>query len=154
VMNSALADVSGNLINAATSGEDAFDSLRRAAIDSAKALIRVGLAALLESVFQTIPFPASLLVAGGAIAAGAALTSLLPKAAKGAVVSGPTALMVGDNPNASVDPEVISPLSKLKQLIGDGGQKIQITGHLVGRADQLIGVIDTGYATRRGLRGF
>jgi len=154
VMNSALADVSGNLINAATSGEDAFDSLRRAAIDSAKALIRVGLAALLESVFTTIPFPASLLVAGGAIAAGAALTALLPKAAKGAVVSGPTAIMVGDNPNASVDPEVISPLSKLKQLISGEGQTINITGHLVGRADQLIGVIDTGYSTRRGLRGF
>lgn len=154
VMNSALADVSGNLINAATSGEDAFDSLRRAAIDSAKALIRVGLAALLESVFQTIPFPASLLVAGGAIAAGAALTSLLPKAAKGAVVSGPTALMVGDNPNASVDPEVISPLSKLKQLIGEGGKTIQVTGQLIGRGDQLIGVIDSAYTTRSGLRGY
>lgn len=154
IMNNALAGISGNLAAAATSGEDAFDTLRRSAIDAAKALIRVGLAALLESVFTTIPFPASLLVAGGAIAAGAALTSLLPKAAKGAVVSGPTALMVGDNPNAAVDPEVISPLSKLKQLIGEAGQTIQVTGHLVGRADQLIGVIDTGYATRRGLRGF
>ena len=152
--NDVLLGMTDSLAAIATSGKSAFQALKAAAVDAAKGLIRAGLAALLESVFTNIPFPASLIVAGGAIAAGAALTALLPKAAKGAVVSGPTALMVGDNPNASVDPEVISPLSKLKELMGEGTRRIHVTGQLVGHGNQIIGVIDSAYTTRSGLRGY
>ncbi|MBR1382286.1 MAG: hypothetical protein IJ555_00500 [Ruminococcus sp.] len=44
----------------------------------------------------------------------------IPKLATGGLVSAPTLAMVGDNRNASVDPEVVSPLSKLQGLIDNG----------------------------------
>ena len=52
----------------------------------------------------------------------------IPKLAKGGIATGPSLAMVGDNPNASIDPEVIAPLSKLKSMLGmslsAGGQRI------------------------------
>lgn len=47
---------------------------------------------------------------------------LIPKLAKGGLATAPTLAMVGDNPNASSDPEVISPLSKLKGMIAETQQ--------------------------------
>lgn len=41
----------------------------------------------------------------------------LPRLAKGALAYGPTAAIIGDNPNARKDPEVVSPLSKLKEMM-------------------------------------
>lgn len=46
----------------------------------------------------------------------------IPKLAKGGMVSAPTLAMVGDNRSANVDPEVISPLSKLQGMIGASNQ--------------------------------
>lgn len=53
---------------------------------------------------------------------------LIPKLAKGGIVKAPTLAMVGDNPNAARDPEVISPLSKLQGMISSNcdGQDTQI----------------------------
>ena len=42
---------------------------------------------------------------------------LIPKLAKGGLATAPTLALVGDNKNAKSDPEVIAPLSKLKQMI-------------------------------------
>ena len=42
---------------------------------------------------------------------------LIPHLATGGLAFGPTLALVGDNPGASVDPEVVSPLSKLQQYI-------------------------------------
>ena len=42
---------------------------------------------------------------------------LIPKLAKGGLATAPTLALVGDNRNAKSDPEVIAPLSKLKQMI-------------------------------------
>lgn len=47
----------------------------------------------------------------------------IPKLAKGGLAFAPTLAMVGDNRNASIDPEVIAPLSKLKGLLGDQDNK-------------------------------
>ena len=47
---------------------------------------------------------------------------LIPKLAKGGLATAPTLAMVGYNPNASSDPEVISPLSKLKGMIAETQQ--------------------------------
>lgn len=41
----------------------------------------------------------------------------IPKLAKGGLAFGPTLAMVGDNHNASIDPEVIMPLSKLENML-------------------------------------
>jgi hypothetical protein len=65
----------------------------------------------------------------GAIAAGQALinkASQPPKLAKGGLAYGPTLAVVGDNPGATNDPEVIAPLSKLRSYMG--GQRLQLTG--------------------------
>lgn len=48
----------------------------------------------------------------------------IPKLAKGGLVQGPTLAMVGDNPGANVDPEVVSPLSKLQEMIGGSNQEV------------------------------
>lgn len=44
----------------------------------------------------------------------------IPRLARGALAYGPTLAMVGDNPGASTDPEVISPLSKLEGMMNNG----------------------------------
>lgn len=64
-----------------------------------------------------------------AIAAGTALISLANKPVKlatGGLAYGPTLAVVGDNPGASSDPEVVAPLSKLRNYIG--GQRLELVG--------------------------
>ena len=65
-----------------------------------------------------------------AIAIGAAMMTALinkqakenaPKLAKGGLAFGPTYAMVDDNSNVRVDPEVIAPLPKLKEMMVGGG---------------------------------
>lgn len=51
---------------------------------------------------------------------------LIPKLAKGGLAYAHTLAMVGDNRNAGTDPEVIAPLSKLKDLIGEGGDITEV----------------------------
>ncbi len=64
-------------------------------------------------------------------AAGSALINLAnrpPKLAKGGLAYGPTLAVVGDNPNAASDPEVIAPLSKLKSI--GGINRLELTGEV------------------------
>ena len=63
------------------------------------------------AVFTTPAFIAT--AVGGVLAAFASI----PKFAEGGLAFGETLSIVGDNPNAKTDPEVIAPLSKLKDLI-------------------------------------
>jgi tape measure domain-containing protein len=102
----------------------ALESLGKLAISTGVAVL--GIRKALES-----------LNPGVAIAAGIALVGLAklvknqasklsaPKLAKGGLAYGETLAIVGDNPNASNDPEVIAPLSKLRSYIdgssGGGG---------------------------------
>lgn len=103
--------------------------------------------------FAALKFQANLLGNPiGAIAAGAALIAAVsalkglltkgpetPKLAEGGLVYGPTAAIVGDNPRANVDPEVIAPLSKLQNIIG-GNQGGQVEFIISG--DKLKGVLN------------
>lgn len=51
----------------------------------------------------------------------------VPRLAEGGLITGPTLAMVGDNRNASVDPEVVTPLSKLEGMMGSGnGEMLEI----------------------------
>lgn len=50
--------------------------------------------------------------------------SKIPALANGGLVGAPTLAMVGDNRNAAVDPEVVSPLSKLKDMMGMSNQGV------------------------------
>ena len=94
----------------------------------------------------------------GAIVAGATLIALgaglrsaiqknaeasgVPALAEGGLAYGPTLAMVGDNRGANIDPEVVAPLSKLKDMIG--GNAIQVYGRISG--DDI--VISNNRATR------
>lgn len=46
----------------------------------------------------------------------------LPRLANGGLATAPTLAMVGDNKNARTDPEVIAPLSKLENMLGDNSE--------------------------------
>lgn len=82
--------------------------------------------------------PAKAALAGIAfVAAGALVQSLGQKfsegqvaLAKGGLAYGPTSAIVGDNPNARMDPEVIAPLSKLQDIMGSGN--VQVFGRISG----------------------
>lgn len=48
----------------------------------------------------------------------------IPKLAKGGLAYGPTLAMIGDNKGAAGDPEVVSPLSKLQEIMGGVNQSM------------------------------
>ena len=84
--------------------------------------------------------PALALAAGlAAIAAGAALSGYAEKAlsvpalANGGLAYAPTLAVVGDNRGAASDPEVIAPLSKLRQYMG--GPSLELAGDVTLRVD-------------------
>ena len=58
------------------------------------------------------------IVGGLGAAQIAAIASTPIPLAKGGLAFGPTNAIVGDNPNAANDPEVVAPLSKLKNMLG------------------------------------
>nr|DAO74571.1 MAG TPA: tail tape measure [Caudoviricetes sp.] len=96
---------------------------------------------------------AAIAIGAAMVAAAAVMTALInknaeksvPKLAKGGLVYGPTYAMVGDNPNAGTDPEVIAPLSKLQAMLpaGGGQQNLQITlgGQLTAKGRDLVYVL-------------
>lgn len=92
---------------------------------------------------------AAVAVGAAMVAAAAIMTALInkkakdnaPKLAQGGLAFGPTYAMVGDNPNARVDPEVIAPLSKLKNLMAGGGTanvNIALSGELTAKGRDLV----------------
>lgn len=76
--------------------------------------------------------PAYPFVMAGLIGAGMALINkvAIPALHEGGLASGPTMAIVGDNRNAAIDPEVISPLSKLKDMMG--GSQVEVFGRISG----------------------
>ncbi len=90
-----------------------------------------------------------------AIGAGIAKTtfsSLLPKLAEGGLAYGPTIAQVGEYPGARIDPEVITPLSKLQNMIQPaammGGRVVFKIGNR-----ELIGVLEQESRISRNIRG-
>lgn len=100
-----------------------------------QALIQYGTAMMafkisLKEAFKNpwIPIAAGI----AAVAAGAVLVNVAKKPVKlatGGLAYGPTLAVVGDNPGASSDPEVVAPLSKLSKYLG-GGQKLELSGNI------------------------
>ena len=86
------------------------------------------------------------------VAAAAIMTALInknaqesvPALATGGLAYGKTLALVGDNPNAIADPEVIAPLSKLQAMLPSGGsQNIKLTlgGQLIAKGRDLVYVL-------------
>ena len=69
-------------------------------------------------------------IAGKALQNAAQQRLEVPALAQGGVAFGPSLALVGDNPNARIDPEVIAPLSKLRDMMG--GQQIEVFGRISG----------------------
>lgn len=90
--------------------------------------------------------PALGFIAGiAAVAAGTAMINLANKPvklAKGGLAYGPTLAVVGDNPGAAADPEVVAPLSKLRNYVG--GQSLELVGDVefVLRGDTMRAVLN------------
>ena len=84
--------------------------------------------------------PVAAIAAGvSLVALGAGLKSAIasraeaagvPALAQGGLAYGPTTALVGDNRNARIDPEVIAPLSKLKDMMS--GNAVEVFGRISG----------------------
>ena len=116
---------------------------RAKALSIAQALISTYFSAQLAYQSQFMPVPTPDSPVRGTIAAGAAVAGGLANVAKiatqkfadGGIVYGPTLGLMGEYPGASSNPEVIAPLNKLKELIGDAGNGdgYIATTHISGR---------------------
>jgi hypothetical protein len=95
--------------------------------------------------------PGLAIIAGiAAIATGKAFVNLAntpPKLASGGLAYGPTLAVVGDNRGAASDPEVIAPLSKLRNYMG--GQQLELVG---GVAFELRGDVARAILDRENMR--
>lgn len=76
--------------------------------------------------------PAFPFVMAGLIGAGIGLLNSvqIPALANGGLAFGPTTALVGDNRNARIDPEVIAPLSKLKDMMSSNA--VEVFGRISG----------------------
>jgi hypothetical protein len=121
----------------AKDGKDASEQLIKQALATAMAFI-------INQVLQEVDWPYNLIVAAGAGAVTYALFDQVPALAQGGVATGPTLAMVGDNPNAKIDPEIIAPLSKLKNMIQPTAVEANDISKVVFeiRGDTLIGLFD------------
>ena len=106
--------------------QDKIAAILQVAVSTASAIMQSVAASPLTG---GLPFSA---IAGtlGAAQVAAIAAAPLPALAKGGLAFGETAAIVGDNPNASVDPEVIAPLSKLQSMLG--GQEVIVKGQIMG----------------------
>ncbi|MBK8195979.1 MAG: hypothetical protein IPK76_23275, partial [Lewinellaceae bacterium] len=81
------------------------------------------------------PILAGIIGAMGAVQLGMIAGQAIPALAEGGLAYGPSMAMVGDNPNARINPEVIAPLDKLKGMMngGNGTQRVIVEGRISGK---------------------
>ena len=120
----------------------------------------MGAAAVAASTLaKTFAIPGVGLVAGiAAIALGTVLTGLATRVqsggfsafADGGIVSGPTMGLVGEYPGARSNPEVIAPLDKLKNIIGNNGgnSNVNVTGEFRINGQDLVVLLQKAEKTR------
>ena len=148
--------------------EDAFRSLGNTALMTLASLaveggkIAVGVGIAIEGIKKALSSlnPAVALAAGIALIAlgSAAKVALqgainkraeanIPQMAEGGIFSGASLAMVGEGPGtSSINPEVVAPLDKLKNMIGGGN--VNVTGTIRGR-DLLLSEERSAYSRRR-----
>ena len=144
----------GQMIGGAKMGaEGLLEPLANMAIQLGELAIGYGVA--VSGIKQALKSlnPVAAIVAGVALVAlGTALKGKLssiaegehnmPELAEGGLAFGPTTALIGDNKNARIDPEVVAPLSKLRNMLG--GANTNVYGRISG--DDI--VISNDRATR------
>jgi tape measure domain-containing protein len=140
MMQMAIAQATFAMEEYASKGGTSFKEFGKEALGAAAKVVRSfimqGVAAAASKALMFLPFPAN--IVGGAIAGAAAgvlfnklINSIgIPALAEGGLASAPTLAMIGDNPNASIDPEVVAPLSKLQSMMGGGGGQVVVGGQI------------------------
>lgn len=153
-LGGSLASSLGTAVEAMAAGEmgisGVLNSILMAVLDWAKQfgeqLIAAGFAAvafksLLATPWTAIAAGAALVVAASVVKGTMQRGPKAPKLAKGGLAYGETMATVGDNVNAHIDPEVISPLSKLKELISPSmGMPSEV--RLVARGGDMVGMLN------------
>lgn len=133
----------------ATGSKKSGDAVKDFAREAVKAILKFVQAKLLAAAASQIEDGSSkygwygLIIAAGAIAGiysmidSAASKSKQVRLAKGGAAFSETAAIIGDNPNARFDPEVVAPLSKIENMISvKGGQ--HLTGTFVVKGPDLL----------------
>jgi tape measure domain-containing protein len=120
-------DMQQSIANAFGSAAATAESFAEGLVDVARQIIKqylaIGVAKALASgnVVQAV-----------ALSVGAGLLDRIqvPALANGGLAYGPTIAQIGDNKNAAIDPEVVAPLSKLKDMMGGG--VVEVVGRIKG----------------------
>ena len=133
------ATIAGAFEAAARSARNFADFLRQVTVDIVASYLRQAAAKALAT--------GNLAGAIGlGIASGLTQRIGVPALANGGVAYGPTMAMIGDNRNAAIDPEVVAPLSKLRDMMG--GNQVEVFGRIQGN-DIFLSTARTGTSRNR-----
>lgn len=130
VLSSAFQEAAGAMKESALTIQSVLRNVGRAvlkaAADFVQAKIIEAIASVLADSFKKFGLLGAAVGAGAGALVGTLFQGVInkiapPKLAQGGLAYAPTLAVVGDNRGASVDPEVIAPLSKLKDMLGGGG---------------------------------
>jgi tape measure domain-containing protein len=163
VVGQAMAAAGIAISETAAQGELSFAALGKAALAGAaevvKGFMMQAVAALAADAFKKFGlfgFIGALAGGGAVIGLFSALMSKItaPKLAKGGLAFGETLATIGDNRGSSVDPEVVAPLSKLKQMGFGGGGRIEVTGTLRASGKDLLVVVEGAQRDAKRTRGY
>lgn len=115
---------------------------------------KAALSALFEMPYGGIIAGAAMIIAGGALIAlaqkKAQKATSTVALAQGGLAYGPTLAMVGDNMNAASDPEVIAPLSKLRDYTGEKQTiDLRISGEFRTKGRDLVATLNNESARYR-----
>jgi hypothetical protein len=107
---------------------------------SAETAVNWGLAASEAAVQNAKNGPYGWIMAAAAVASLIALAASVPKFADGGIAYGPTLGLFGEYSGAANNPEVVAPLSKLRDLIEPAGSFGEVRFEIEGRT--LVGVLN------------
>lgn len=118
-IKSAFAELGSTIARSIGFGIKNFKDLAKTRIDTANQIIKAAFSTSVANMIKSGPTRGLLgiaLAVAGITAVKAMFDKNVPALAMGGLAYGPTLAMVGDNPGAASDPEVIAPLSKLQSM--------------------------------------